>query len=108
MLLPAGEASAHAKLNQAVPAAGSTVSSAPKEIRLKFSEGVEVALSKVSVTGPSGAVSTGKAHSAGKDKAMLVLPLPASLAPGAYKVQWSVVSVDSHHTEGSFGFTLRQ
>jgi hypothetical protein len=35
----------------------------------------------------------------------LVLPLPP-LAPGRYRVRWHVVSVDTHRTEGEFGFEV--
>jgi methionine-rich copper-binding protein CopC len=107
LALACGQAFAHATLDSAIPGAGSTVASPPKEIRLKFSEGVEAALSKVSVTGPAGKVSAGSPHAAGKDKSTLVASLPGSLKPGTYKVQWRAVSVDSHHTEGNFTFTVR-
>jgi methionine-rich copper-binding protein CopC len=29
------------------------------------------------------------------------------LAPGQYNVRWRVLSVDTHKTEGSFGFEVR-
>ena len=51
---------AHAQLEKATPAVGGTVASA-SEIRLEFSEGVEPKFSKVSVTGPGGAVPLGAA-----------------------------------------------
>ena len=51
---------AHAQLEKATPAVGATVASA-SEIRLTFSEGVEPKFSKVSLTGPGGAVPLGAA-----------------------------------------------
>jgi copper resistance protein C len=30
-----------------------------------------------------------------------------ALPPGNYKVFWKVLSVDTHHTEGSFGFEVK-
>ena len=52
---------AHAQLEKATPAVGATVSS-PSEIRLEFSEGVEPKFTKVSLTGPGGAVPLGAAN----------------------------------------------
>ncbi len=96
---------AHAMLEEAVPAVGSTVANAPREIRLKFSQGVEAALCRVTVTGSAGVVSTGRPH-AGGDKSVLIVAFSRSLKPGIYKVVWRAVSVDTHHTEGSFSFTV--
>jgi copper resistance protein C len=28
------------------------------------------------------------------------------LAPGVYQVQWHVISVDTHRTQGNFSFTV--
>jgi copper resistance protein C len=36
----------------------------------------------------------------------LVIGLPR-LAPGSYRVNWHVISVDGHKTEGSFAFEVR-
>jgi methionine-rich copper-binding protein CopC len=102
-----GTAFAHATLEQAVPAVGSTVAVAPKEIRLKYSEGVEAKLCKVTVTGGKGAVQSGSAHTESGDKATLIVSLPGSLGAGTYKVKWRVVSVDTHRSEGSFSFTIQ-
>src|SRR5271166_239184 len=98
---------AHAQLQKATPAVGGTVSS-PSEIRLEFSEGVEPKFSKVSLTGPSGAaVSLGAARVEAGHQEILVVPISALLTPGAYKVHWQAVSVDTHHTQGTFEFTVK-
>ncbi len=106
-LLTNGNAFTHAMLEHAVPAVGSTVAVPPKEIRLKFSEAVEAAFCRVTVTGSEGAVATGRPHTDGKDKSLLIVDLQGSLKPGVYRVQWKAVSVDTHRTEGSFSFTVR-
>jgi hypothetical protein len=104
--LIAGQAFAHAQLEKATPAVGGTVSSA-SEIRLEFSEGVEPKFSKVSVTGPSGAVPLGAAKTEPGNQAVLIVPIAKPLAAGAYKVHWQAVSVDTHHTQGTFEFTVK-
>ncbi len=36
----------------------------------------------------------------------MTVSLP-SLPPGSYKVKWSAVAVDTHHTTGTFGFEVK-
>jgi len=96
---------AHAHLVTSTPAVGASVI-APAELRLTFSEGVELAFSSVELIGPNGPMS-GALELAGGDKTGLVLHLKPPLAPGDYKVHWHVVSVDTHRTEGTFGFTVK-
>lgn len=97
---------AHAQLEKATPAVGSTVASA-SEIRLEFSEGVEPKFTKVSVTGPGGAVPLGAANTESGNQAVLIVPISKPLSAGAYKVHWQAVSVDTHHTQGTFEFTVK-
>jgi copper resistance protein C len=105
--LAAASAFAHAQLEKATPPVGGTVASA-SEIRLEFSEGVEPKFSKVTLTGPSGAaVPLGAAKTETANQAVLIVPISAPLSPGAYKVHWQAVSVDTHHTQGTFEFTVK-
>ena len=98
---------AHAQLRKATPPVGGTVASAT-EIRLTFSEGVEPKFSKVALTGSGGdAVPLGPARTEPGDQAVLIAPIAKPLAPGAYKVRWQAVSVDTHHTQGTFQFTVK-
>ena len=99
-------ASAHAQLEKATPADGGTVAG-PSEIRLEFSEGVEPKFSKVSVTGPDGAVPLGAAKTEAGNPAVLIAPISKPLSAGVYKVHWQAVSVDTHHTQGTFEFTVK-
>jgi copper resistance protein C len=97
---------AHAQLQKAAPPVGGTVASA-SEIRLEFSEGVEPKFTKVSVIGPGGAVPLGAANTESGNQAVLVVPISKPLSAGAYKVHWRAVSVDTHHTQGTFEFTVK-
>ena len=99
-------ASAHALLRKATPAVGSTVTTAPPEVRLVFSEGVEAMFSTIAVSDAGGArVDTGDAHTAPGDQKTLIVALK-KLAAGSYTVEWHATSVDTHKTEGRFTFTL--
>jgi len=97
---------AHAFLDHAAPAVGSSVASAPAEIKLWFTEQLEPAFSSVEVTDQFGnRVDAGDAKVARGDATQLearLKPLP----PGTYKVIWHVVSADTHRTEGQFTFTV--
>lgn len=104
--MPAAAAVAHAFLNQAAPPVGGTVPTSPKEIRLTFSEGVEPRFSGIElVAGDVRRIATGPAATDPADDKQLVLAVPP-LAPGRYRVRWHVVSVDTHRTEGEYGFEV--
>lgn len=99
--LATGAAEAHAHLDHASPAAGSTVPTAPDQISLTFTENLELAFSTVEVTDGSGArVDQGKAQVSGNTMQIGLKALP----PGSYKVQWHALSVDTHTTQGTFSF----
>ncbi len=106
-LFSAGAAWAHAHLVSAEPSVGGTVA-ATDTLRLNFSEDIEIVFSKVELTAANGK-DAGAASSTldPKDKKVVVVKLPAMLAPGSYTVHWHVVSVDTHRTEGTFAFTVK-
>ena len=96
-------ASAHALLDHAEPRVGNTVPAAPREVRLWFTQKLEQAFSAVEVTDGSGQrVDTGKPRVSGNEMAVSV----RALGPGSYRVNWKVLSVDTHATDGNFSFTV--
>ncbi len=97
---------AHAELQRAMPGVGATVSSPPSEIRLEFSERVELKFSHIVLSGSGGGIQTGNFLTLGADKTVLILKLGTLLKTGDYTVSWDVVSVDSHKTTGHFVFTV--
>jgi len=98
-------ASAHAMLDKASPAVGSTVTSPPRAVSLTFTEKVEGAFSTIRVEDAAGArVDAGKAQVEGGRNVLRVNL--KSLGPGTYKVIWKVLSVDTHRTDGNFTFTV--
>jgi len=103
----AAPAMAHAFLDHALPAVGSTVHEAPRSVRLWFTEQIEPAFSRVSVLDASGkAVDAGDSHVDPSDASILAASLPV-LAPGTYRVKWRVVSVDTHVSEGDYTFDIK-
>jgi methionine-rich copper-binding protein CopC len=103
MMLGSPAAYAHAHLDHAVPAVGSTVSSAPTEVSLFFTQNLEPAFSKVTVTDASGTdVGQGNADIRGNTMRIGLKPINT----GAFTVHWHAVSVDTHSTEGTFTFNV--
>jgi methionine-rich copper-binding protein CopC len=99
-------ASAHAFLKTATPPVGGTLQTAPTQVVIEYTEGVEPSLSTIEVQDPSGArVDTGPVRTAPGNDKQLVVGLKA-LQPGSYKVIWHVTSTDTHKTEGSYSFTI--
>lgn len=98
---------AHAFPDHSQPAVGGTVSPAPTELRIWFTQKLEPAFSKVAVHDASGAqVDKGDARVDPQDPTLLHVSLKP-LPPGLYKVDWHVVSVDTHPTQGDFTFTVK-
>jgi copper resistance protein C len=103
----AGLAQAHTQLRKSVPA-DAVMDAAPTEIRLQFHEKIEPNISHVSVETHGGqAVAIGPAAADPNDKSALVVRLAEPLRPGTYKVNWRVISADTHKVKGSFTFQVR-
>jgi methionine-rich copper-binding protein CopC len=98
---------AHAQLDHASPPVGGAVS-APSELRLSFTEGLEPKFSGLTLTAADGgAEALGPVGVDPSDAKTLVVKVAKPLAPGVYTVKWHAVSVDTHHTQGSFEFTVK-
>jgi len=99
-------AHAHAFLDHATPPVGSTVSTPPAQVSLRFTQRLEPAFSRVQVQDAAGKrVDRDDAH-LGDDATILAVSL-GPLAAGRYVVKWRVLSVDTHVTEGDYTFTVR-
>jgi len=106
VVLGLGRLEAHAFLQRAEPAVGSTVQESPPEVRTWFTENIEPAFSTIQIFDASGKeVDKRDVHLDRSNQALLHVSLPP-LAPGGYKVVWRVVSVDTHVTSGSFTFRV--
>jgi copper resistance protein C len=106
LLSAAGPVFAHAHLDRASPTVGSTVTPAPKEVVLWFTNQLERTFSSIEVRDGKGAsVQAGKAVVDRSNRTRMSVPLKA-LSPGTYKVMWRVLSVDTHRTQGDFTFRV--
>ncbi len=106
MAMSAAPAGAHARLERAAPAAGSTVHGSPPQLTLWFTERLEPAFSKVRVLDRNGKqVDQGDSAVDPADAKALRVSLP-KLVPGKYRVVWRVLSVDTHVSKGDFTFSV--
>ena len=106
LVVGSGRLEAHAFLKDADPGVGSTIQTSPGEVRIRFTENIEPAVSSIRVFDASGKeVDKRDLHLDRSDHALLHVSLPP-LGAGAYKVVWRVVSVDTHVTNGNFTFRI--
>jgi len=98
-------ASAHSFPEQESPAAGQKLGSAPSEVTIKFDAPIEKLFAKLEVTGADGMNEAVGPPRVSDDGIRLSIKLGA-LKPGEYQVKWAVVCIDTHHTQGSYSFTV--
>lgn len=104
---------AHPKLNSATPAANSVVA-APTRIQLVFSEALVAQFSGIDLTmtempgmkmGPM--KMNGVKATVAPDGKTLVATLAKPLPVGTYKLDYHVVSADTHRIQGSYTFKVQ-
>ena len=97
----------HAILRSSMPAAGTTVAESPRELRLTFSEAIELPFARITVlAGGRDTVVTGRiAHDSSANQ-IVVVPVTSALKPGSYTVKYRVAGHDGHPMSGSYVFTV--
>jgi methionine-rich copper-binding protein CopC len=101
----AGVASAHSFPESQTPSAGQKLASAPAEVTINFDAPIEKLFAKLEVTGADGRDEAAGAPQISDDGRHMSVKV-ASLKPGEYTVKWAVVGIDTHHTEGSYTFSI--
>ena len=98
-------ASAHSFPEKETPAAGEKLASPPSEVVIDFDAPIEKLFAKLEVMGADGqnlAVGSPQVSDDGRQLSVKV----GALKPGDYTVKWAVVCIDTHHTEGSYTFSV--
>lgn len=98
--------SAHMKLVKSMPAADATTTAPPSGIQVWFSQAPDVKVSKLDLTGPSGAVKLTNFH-AMEDKSIRAM-VADKMPDGGYAVAWQAAGDDGHLQKGRFTFTLKR
>jgi methionine-rich copper-binding protein CopC len=101
----ASSANAHAELVQSTPAADSVVQEVT-EVRLEFSEAIEIELSRIAILDETGEELDHLPAPESENERVITLTLPEGLEAGSYRIIWEVVSSDMHKVEGEFGFRI--
>jgi copper resistance protein C len=103
LLFATAPAHAHEELDRTEPPAGSTAQAPPREVALWFTQKLERAFSSVTVRNAAGQrVDAGTARVSGN---VMRVPLK-EIGAGTYHVNWRVLSVDTHRTQGTFTFRV--
>jgi methionine-rich copper-binding protein CopC len=98
----AAPASAHTRLLSSTPGDGTTVPTAPDQIRLVFAQHL-LGLGAVAVEGPGG--SNAAVGAAVLDGAIVTQQLAAHRPAGVYRLSYRIVSADGHPVSGEVTFT---
>ena len=106
LVLSCAPALAHARLEEAYPADGSTLSGSPEQVQLLFNEPVEAEFDPLKVYDQGGdRVDEDNARVSPNNRKLLVVNLE-ELPEGSYTVDWRVTSADGHPVTGTRRFTV--
>lgn len=97
---------AHMALSKSLPAANAVVAAKPAKVQLWFSQTPDLAVSKLTLTGPSGVVKLA-ALAGAADKSMAAA-VEGDTPDGAYTVTWQAAGDDGHVQKGEFTFSVRR
>ena len=107
LLLAPPLARAHAFPDHAEPRVGASVSPSPSEVRIWFDGEIEPVFSTIRVEDENKRrIDRGDGGVSPQDNRLLAVRIP-KLAPGKYRVYWSVVARDGHRTEGDYPFKVK-
>lgn len=95
---------AHTTLTSSYPAAGTTLTAAPTQVKLTFAEAVTLPAAPISITGPNGARWTvANPTVAGP---VVSAPVTAHGPAGKYTLTYKVIADDGDQIGGTVAFTL--
>ena len=98
---------AHAHLRRSEPASRDRLTIPPAAIRLWFSERPELAFTRVRLrAADSTEMPLGAVARMSDDALGLTIPVPKTLAAGAYTVLWQTAAADGHLSRGNFAFEI--
>lgn len=102
-----GRAVAHPFLRRSSPAASDTLATSPSQLRLVFSEPIELRFTRVQLLGPDGVPGSLGAPTIVPDSlGTVVLPVSGVLPRGGYIVRWQAAGDDGHVIRGEYAFVV--
>jgi methionine-rich copper-binding protein CopC len=107
LLLLANGVWAHAFVSRSDPRAGASLDEPPPRIRIWFDGPVEPMFLEIRVeSSDKRRVDRRDGRVSSTDNTLVEVGLPP-LAPGRYRVFWSVIARDGHRREGNFSFLIK-
>lgn len=107
VLLAASGVLAHAILRSSSPSNGEHLASAPRELRLTYTEAPELVLTRIELLAATGErVQLGALRTAEDSTTVVIAPITGPLRGGAYTVNWQIAGADGHPVRGSFAFVV--
>ena len=98
---------AHGKLKSSTPAAGAHLAQVPLQLRLEFTESVELAFTLVRLASASGQqIALAPLALATDSRRAVVVPITGAMDASAYVVTWQVAGDDGHPVRGRFEFVV--
>jgi copper resistance protein C len=99
--------SAHSFPEEQSPVAGATLSEPPAQVTIKYDAPIEQLFASLEVLNSAGQNQAAGKPEVSADGWELSVSLN-KLPPGEYTVQWNVVCIDTHRTQGSYSFTVER
>jgi len=105
--LTSSDALAHMKLTRTAPEDGAALSEAPESVQVWYSQAPDVAVSKLTLTGPGGEVAL-RVRSGPENSLEGLIQGDGELPDGSYVVSWQAAGDDGHIQKGEYSFTLKR
>lgn len=102
----AGNTVVHLQLRSSSPARGDTVTTPLRDVRVVFTQRVDLRFTSLRLVDASGAVIAEGAEATDSTLTAFELRLPAALHRGTYTARWRTAGADGHVVEGSFEFVV--
>lgn len=100
-------AHAHGNLKSSQPAADARLMTAPRELRLNFTEAPELAFTRVTLVGPGGeAAAIDPLQFAADSHRSVIAVIRGALSAGTYTVVWQMAGEDGHVMRGRYAFSI--
>ena len=107
VLVATGAVAAHLGLRHSEPSDGAHLAAAAREIRLTFTEAVNIAVMRVRLIGPSDAdVPISRPAHVADSAHIIAVKVNGALEPGAYRIEWQALGRDGHPVRGTVTYVI--
>lgn len=96
----------HLRLVKSEPADSTSLTTAPADIKLWFSEDPQLAVTRVYLTQAKDTIALAALTRAKEPKSPIVARVVGKIVPGAYVVDWRTMGTDGHVLKGTFKFKV--